>query len=127
MRHCPVHRRCNIQTRAQRKAEFGYSTVDFRPFINAVTSPHTSPELTAANSSHRLHVVSTLETLPSGNIYLMIVRMYVRSIYISHFADGFTCKTASDDKTNIPLPLYEMLPITENVTRYQFYHGDFTT
>ena len=68
MRHCPVHRRCNIQTRAQRKAEFGYSTVDFRPFINAVTSPHTSPELTAANSSHRLHVVSTLETLPSGNI-----------------------------------------------------------
>jgi hypothetical protein len=95
-----------VAAAAQRKAEFGYSTVDFRPFINAVTSPHTSPELTAANSSHRLHVVSTLETLPSGNIYLMIVRMYVRSIYISHFADGFTCKTASDDKTNIPLPLY---------------------
>ena len=110
-----------MQTRAQRKAEFGYSTVDFRPFINAVTSPHTSPELTAANSSHRLHVVSTLETLPSGNIYLMIVRMYVRSIYISHFADGFTCMTTSDDETNIPLPSITaiiMLPITENVTHH---------
>ena len=51
-------------------------------------------------------------------------------IHTIHFADGFTFMTTSDDETNIPLPSITaiiMLPITENVTRYQFYHGDFTT